>query len=157
MIGRLNKRIDEIYKDLKIDSYTNVRDKIRAAHDYIINNTRYDSLKISNIEDQTYSSNIAYGPIFQGYAVCSGYADAMAIFLDKMGIPNMKVASATHVWNLVYVDNKWYHLDLTWDDPYTSSDINVINHNFFLISYYKLKQWDTTEHTFDQNIYREAL
>jgi hypothetical protein len=156
LISKLNTRINEIYDELKIDG-KDARTQIEDIHDYIINNTKYDALKIDNINDETYSSNTAYGVIFQGFGVCSGYADTMALFLDKMGIPNMKVASATHVWNLVYLDGKWLHLDLTWDDPYTDDNSDVINHNFFLINYETLKRWNTTEHMFDQNVYKEAL
>jgi hypothetical protein len=156
LIDKLNARVNEIYDSLNI-SDKDAKTQIEEIHDYIINNTKYDALKISNINDDTYSSNTAYGTIFQGFAVCSGYADAMALFLDKIDIPNLKVASATHVWNLVYLDDKWLHLDLTWDDPYTSDNSNILNHNFFLISYSRLKGWDTTEHIFDQNVYKEAL
>jgi hypothetical protein len=157
-IEKINARVNEIYNELELEKYNNdKREQIELVHDYIINNTKYDSLKIDNIDDNTYSSNTAYGTFFQGFAVCSGYADAMAIILDKLNIPNIKVASATHVWNLVNLDNKWYHLDLTWDDPYNASGSDILNHNFFLIDYQKLKKWNTVEHTFDQNVYKEAL
>ncbi|HHT38626.1 MAG TPA: hypothetical protein GXZ95_04345 [Mollicutes bacterium] len=158
MIKKTNEQIDAIYKELDLDNKDiDIEEQIKTVHDYIINNSKYDDLKIDNIEDNTYFSNTAYGPLFQGYAVCSGYTDAMALFLDKMNIPNIKVASATHIWNLVYLNDEWYHLDLTWDDPYTEDSTNIISHNFFLIDYEKLKAWNTEEHIFDQNIYREAL
>ena len=32
-------------------------------------------------------------------------------------IINYKISNDEHIWNLVYLDEKWYHLDLTWDDP----------------------------------------
>lgn len=152
----LNERINEIYNGLKLDKYS-TKEKIRSIHDYIIKHARYDALKIDNINDDTYKSSTAYGAIFEGYAVCSGYSDAMAIFLDKLGIPNMKVASNTHVWNLVYLNNEWHHLDLTWDDPYSPNGKDTLNYRFFLIDYDSLKKQDTTEHNFDHNVYKEAL
>lgn len=155
-IRLITNRVNEIYQELELSNYTDDEDKIKLVHDYIINHTKYDSLKIDNINDDTYKSETAYGPLFEGYAVCSGYADLMALFLDKMGIKNMRVATATHVWNLVYLDDKWYHLDLTWDDPYSTNGDNVLNHNFFLIDYTQLKQWNTSEHNFDEKIYIEA-
>lgn len=152
----IDNEIDKIILKLKLDKYSN-KDKIRIIHDFIIKNTKYDSLKAKNINDQTYDSSTAYGLLFEGYAVCSGYADTMSIFLDKLNIPNIKVASTTHVWNLVQLDNKWYHLDLTWDDPYSIKGTDSVNHNFFLITYTQLKQWNTKEHIFDHEIYKEAL
>lgn len=155
-IEKLNTRVDEIYDELDISS-SSIRNQIKAIHDYIINNTKYDALKITNINDNTYNSSTAYGLVFEGYAVCSGYADTMALFLDKMGVPNYRITSDTHVWNYVYIDGIWYHLDLTWDDPYSTDGKNMINHYFFLIDYKTLKQWDTTEHIFDESVYKEAL
>lgn len=155
-ISDVSKKIDEIYSSLNLDNY-DTKGKIRTIHDYIIDHTKYDNLKINNIKDNTYHSTTAYGLLFEEYAVCSGYADTMALFLDKMNIPNMKVASATHVWNLIYLDNKWYHLDLTWDDPYSADGTNTKNYNFFLIDYNTLKNWNTKEHVFDETIYKEAI
>ena len=100
-------------------------------------------------EDTTYKSNIAYGPLLQGYAICGGYTDAMQLFLDKMSIKNFKVASKDHIWNAVYLDNKWYNLDLTWDDPVTTNMIDVLDHSYFLIDTDKLLELDTTQHTFN--------
>ncbi len=154
-IVAINNKINEISNELKLINY-NDEDKIKLVHDYIINHTKYDGLKVDDINDDTYNSETAYGPLYEGYAVCSGYADLMALFLDKMGIKNMRIATATHVWNLVYLDGKWFHLDLTWDDPYSTNGDNVITHNFFLIDYTQLKQWNTSEHNFDENIYKEA-
>ncbi|UKI58189.1 MAG: hypothetical protein L6V81_01725 [Clostridium sp.] len=36
--------------------------------------------------------------------------------LDKLHIPNFKVTSSEHVWNVVYYNGKWTHIDATWDD-----------------------------------------
>ena len=89
----------------------------------------------------------------EGHAICSGYADAMAIFLDKLNIPNIKVSSGNHVWNLVFIDNKWLHIDLTWDDV----EIDRYKNNYFLITTEKLMQQDTAEHNFDKTFFKEAV
>ena len=81
------------------------REIIKIIHDYIINNTKYDSDK-SDRNIEKYNSNIAYGPLLQGYGLCGGYTDAMAIFLDYYDIPNYKVISENHIWNAVYLNNK---------------------------------------------------
>ena len=80
----------------------------------------------------------------------------MAIFLTKIGIPNMKIANDEHVWNLVYLDNSWLHLDLTWDDPVVDTGQNLLLHNFFLITTKDLQQKDNVYHNFDPEIYVEA-
>jgi transglutaminase-like putative cysteine protease len=156
MIDKINTKLNELYSTL-VNPNTSIRDNIKAIHDYIINNTVYDTKKTVDINDDTYSSNTAYGVFYEGVAVCSGYADAMALFLNKMNVPNIKVATDNHVWNLVYIDNKWYHLDLTWDDPVTTSGKQILSHSFFLIDYDKIKSYNTGEHDFNPLIYQEAL
>ena len=130
------------------------KEKIKVIHDYIINNTNYDTLKTNNINDATYKSNTAYGVLIQGYGICSGYSDAMAIFLDKFNIINYKVSNDEHIWNLVYLDGKWLHLDLTWDDPI--SDKNVTRDNYFLIDTNTLEKLDDNSHYFNSSIFSET-
>ena len=152
-INLINDKVDEIISEVTNDTM-NQTEKIKAIHDYIINNTKYDSEKIGGVTK--YKSNTAYGTLTQGYAICSGYSDTMAIFLDKLGIENYKIASTKHVWNLVKVDGSWKHLHLTFDDPVTSSGEDMLLSDYFLIDTQTLKNKDNVEHYFDENIYVEA-
>ena len=148
-IDKLNVGIDEIISN-ELDNNMSNEDKILKIHDYIINNTRYDIDKVST------NSYNALGPLFDGKAVCSGYADLMAIFLSKFGLKNYKVASETHVWNVVYINNEWLHIDLTWDDPIVKdSDVDTLSHQFFMVNTEKLLEFDTKDHNFDTTIYQE--
>ena len=47
-----------------------------------------DYLKSDDITNDTYKSNTAYGVLTQGFGICSGYSDAMKLFLDKLNIIN---------------------------------------------------------------------
>lgn len=175
--GRITIRVKHIYNDSEIllvnnelnkitsslyDSNTSVYDKIRLFHDYIIDHTVYDSSV--SIESQMYvdtNSNNAVGLLFGGKAICSGYSDTMAIFFNSLGLNNYKISSDTHIWNLVYLDNSWLHLDATWDDPVTSDGSNIMLHDFFLITTDQLKQkeidFEKNEHSFDNNLYLESF
>ena len=154
-IAMVNGAIDGIYKELIKENMT-TREKIKAFHDYIINKVSYDEDRANNSTSE-YLSNTAYGPLFQNKAICSGYSDVMALFLDKIGVENHRIASETHVWNHVKLDGVWYHLDLTWDDPITSTGANSLDHDYFLITTKQLEELDKSEHTFDKNIYKEAM
>lgn len=153
-IKLINDKIDEVYNQLTSENNT-TKANILAIHNYIITNSKYDSDKISN--NSSYNSDKALGPLFEGYAICSGYTDAMQLFLEKMGLNNYRVASEAHTWNAVEIDGKWYHLDLTWDDPVTVGvpDLNLLEHSFFLISTKDLLNYNTGQHIFDQEIYKE--
>ena len=153
-INTLNKIVDEFINN-NITNSMGTKEKIRIIHDYIINNADYDILKTKNKDDNTYRSSTAYGVLVQGYGICSGYSDAMAIFLDKLNIINYKISNDQHIWNLVYLDGEWLHLDLTWDDPI--SDSNITRDNYFLISTKNLETLDDGVHYYNKSIFKEAV
>ncbi|MBQ8473114.1 MAG: hypothetical protein IJ501_06390 [Bacilli bacterium] len=147
----LNYKIDEIIKN-NIKDEMDLREKIKVIHDYIINNTKYDTQRSdSNIIN--YKSDTAYGSLIEGYALCGGYTDSMMLFLERFGVKNFRISSENHVWNYVYLDNSWYNLDLTWDDPVSKSGKDLLNYDFFLITDEEMFDLDTTEHTYDKNVY----
>lgn len=151
-IDAINTKMDQIIKE-NTDPNSSIEDKVLKIHDYIINNTVYD------MNDETANSGDAYGALFDGKAKCAGYADAMAIALDKLGVQNYKVASEEHVWNAVYINGKWKHLDLTWDDPVVTNGANItdtIRHKFYMIDTPTLLSYDTKEHSFDKSVYVEV-
>lgn len=164
-INAINKKIDEVLKNNINDSMDDY-EKIKVIHDYIINNAKYD-VKRNNENISQFNSYIAYGPLIEGYATCNGYTDAMALFLNKLGYKNFKIATTPddknltgHIWNAVYLNNKWLHLDVTWDDPVSEDGKDYLLHKYFLITDEELKKADegkvvVTEHNYLKNIYSE--
>ena len=51
------------------------------------------------------------------------------------------------MWNMVKVDGKWYHMDVTWDDPLTSDGRPMLRYDYFLISEAKIRE----DHTIDND------
>lgn len=153
-IDTVEEKINNIYKEI-ITEDMNLEKKIKTIHDYIINNTKYD-IERSDSKITKYYSDIAYGALIENYAICGGYADSMKLFLDKLNIPNYKISSENHIWNLVKIDNNWYHLDLTWDDPVTSTGEDVLEYDYFLITTEELEKIETDQHIFDKSIYKEG-
>ena len=149
----INYEMDKIINN-NIKSNMTVRDKIKIIHDYIINNTKYDKER-SDKNNIQYMSDTAYGALIEGHALCGGYTDAMMLFLERFNIKSYKKSSDNHIWNYVYLDNKWYNLDLTWDDPVTKDGRDILEYNFFLINDDELLKLDTTEHTFNKTVYSE--
>lgn len=150
----LNNKIDEIINK-EIKQNMNDRQKITVIHNYIINNGRYATDKIRE-KSPNNSYNKANDILMNGYGLCSSYADAMAIFLYKLGIENYKIASDVHIWNLVYINNKWLHLDLTWDDPITTSGKDKLENIFLLINNDRLKELKVEKHNYNKEVYKEA-
>ena len=102
-----------------IDSlYGTTYDKLKQVHDYIVKNCEYK-------EGGTNQYNL-YGCLIEGKSVCEGYAEAYKYILDELGIDCVMVSGTginsqnnqeLHVWNYVYFSQKWYAVDVTWDDP----------------------------------------
>lgn len=160
-IELLEKKVDEIYNKLIKDNMS-VREKILAIHDYIINSTSYDSKRAEAITSKdpnfipVYQSHKAIGPLIQNMAICGGYSDAMSLFLIKMNIPNYKISNDDHIWNFVYLEDSWYHLDLTWDDPVLNTGENLLIYDYFLIPTKKLFSLKNN-HEFEESIFLEAV
>ena len=158
-IIKLDKDIDELLKANINDSMSN-RDKIKTMHDVIINNTKYDQEMAKN-DKSAYDSTRINGVLYDHYGICSGYTDIMSVILTKLDIPNFKISSSDHVWNAVYLDGNWYHLDLTWDDPISSSGRNILLHDYFLIDNVELNRLDNVskkqDHMYDKEIYLEFV
>lgn len=164
-IMEINQKVNDIYDAVIRPNMTDY-EKIKAIHDYIIDHVKYDVERNTN-KNSSYLSYKAYGPLIQGHATCSGYTDAMAIFLEKMGIKNFKIATelmqediSGHVWNALYLDNTWLHLDLTWDDPVSEDGKDYLQHKYFLISTEELESADqgeveVKEHIFNKRTYPE--
>ena len=160
-ISKISAKVDEVYNSLINDDMSD-EEKIRTIHDYIINNTVYDEERADEVRnnalvDNIHSSNTAYGPLFTGKAICGGYTDAMALFLDKMGLQNIKVSSSNHIWNAVYINGEWRHLDLTWDDPVVVNGPETLTYNYFLISSDELKSKADSRHDFDEDVFSELM
>ena len=157
----VNNRIDEITSSIISDDMS-TRDKILAFHDYIVNNTVYDSsVSLTNQMTSGTNANNAVGLLYEGKAICSGYSDTLSIFLSRLGVNNYKISSDVHIWNLVNIDGEWLHIDATWDDPVTSDGSNVLLHDFFLIDtnqlFNKEGTLDKNNHSFEKSLYLEAM
>lgn len=87
-------------------------EKVKAIHDYVVKHISYDT---------SYKAYTAYEALVNRSAVCQGYALLTYQLLKEAGIENHFVTGTgdgqPHAWNLVKIENKWYHLDTTFDDP----------------------------------------
>lgn len=152
-IKLIEAKVKDIENEIWSESMSN-EDKIKAAHNYIINNNKYDKDRSDN-NIVKYKSDTAYGSLLEGYSLCGGYTDAMELFLEDMGVKSYKISSENHVWNAVYLNNTWYHLDLTWDDPITTDGSDILEYNFFLITTSELNELEKEQHNYDKNVYSE--
>ncbi len=65
----------------------------------------------------------AYGALVDKACVCEGYSRAMQLIMQKLGIKCGLIYGEydgeDHMWNYIYINGGWYHLDVTWNDNET--------------------------------------
>ncbi len=114
------------------EKYTSAYEKELYIHDYLITNCVYV------LPDTYESANSAYGCIVKGKAGCEGYSRAFQYLLSKLNIDNRLISGESldsdgtyigHMWNYVLLDGEGYFVDVTWDDPRTSTQ--VLRHTYF--------------------------
>ncbi len=134
-IEKIEKQINKIVSEIieKTEGKTDF-EKIRTVHDYLVNTVSYDSsLKGTN-------SHNMVGALIDKVCVCEGYSKAFKYILNKMGFNNIiAVGTATsrsgtedHSWNYVKVNNRWYAVDVTWDDP-TGNGAAMEKYKYFMV------------------------
>lgn len=135
----VQEKVKEIVQE-KMHPSMSDREKVRAAHDYLVLHTAYkeEALVCEGCYPDVYT---AYGALFHGEAVCDGYTKAMVLLLDAVGIENYYVVGEgngqAHSWNLVKVDDTYAHVDVTWDDPIPDRP-GKISYDYFLVPENKL-------------------
>lgn len=113
------RQIDRVVNEIisQLNQFNNDYTKIKYVHDYIINNTTYDI----NAPD---NQNI-YSVFVNRRSVCAGYAKSLQYIMNKIGVYSLYVTGKikshdqeeiNHAWNIIKLDNQYYHLDITWGD-----------------------------------------
>ena len=118
------------------DELTDIQ-KAMLIHDRLIIQCKYDDADIN--EKMATDAHSGWGALVDHDAVCSGYASAYCYLLEQVGIKSEFCPSVEldHVWNIVYIDDVPYHVDVTWDDMSTYSK-GYVSHENFLVSSDKL-------------------
>ena len=134
MAKRLDACVDSLVSSAN-QQYTDY-DKARLIHDAIIINCNYDfntyySIITTNNVSKSDFGATAYGCLLNHKAVCAGYAKAYQLVMNRLGIEcgfvsgcatNSEGQTGDHAWNYIKLDDGYYFVDLTWDDPVSIGD-----------------------------------
>ena len=134
--------------------------KIAQIHNYLVDSIEYDA---SYKAIGTYG---LYGALIAKKCVCEGYAKSFKYLANAAGFEceimqgiatNSSGRTENHAWNCVKVDNNWYAVDPTWDDPivigYNGEPIqgtksDPIKYKFFLRGSYTFEKDHKLEYQF---------
>ncbi|EJO5346280.1 DUF5050 domain-containing protein [Clostridium botulinum] len=131
---QLNTKVQSIISSV-IKSGMSELEKEMAIHDYIVLNTKYDKGALDGNESSDFIFT-SYGCIVNNLAVCDGYAKAMQLLLNKVGVYTIRVTGNSngvgHAWNIVRINGENYQVDATWNDPLPDS--GYVRYRYFNMS-----------------------
>ena len=121
---RVDATLNAIYQKAQqlVPTMTSISEveKEHIIHSFFSNNVIYDNaFKASSYE--------CVGPLLFGKGVCEGTSKAAKLLFDCCGIkslvihgnsmrsPNVADRDAGHTWNILFIENNYYHLDITFD------------------------------------------
>ncbi len=114
MLFQMQSRIRQAF--IPIRNLPSAYKKILYVHDWFLKNVRYD---VSS--PRTHS---ILGPLLDEKGCCQGISLAAKMIFDYLNIPSfilfgkgMRVPNVmeSHAWNVVKIDQDYYHLDITFD------------------------------------------
>ena len=129
--GLINYITITYYSDITLDNYYSIRSQIRNdiktitdsvnpdwsdiqkalyIHDVLRNICEYESSTINKYNKTAYSLFIKHK------GNCIAYSGAYATIMNKLDIDCIIVSSNDHTWNMINIDDNWYHADVTYDD-----------------------------------------
>lgn len=121
--------IDAVLKAIIKPKMTELQ-KETAIVNFILSNTSYD---------HALSSYSAHDALIRKQAVCQGYATLFHRMATKAGLTTQmiqgKLKGTSHLWNLIKLEGKWYHVDTTNEDVnpgvfFNQSDRQMQQHDF---------------------------
>lgn len=136
------KEVKNVVKNLHLDGLTDYQ-KVVKIRKYLCDTVTYPSKE--PYKEPTYT---AYGALIDGSAVCDGYARATEALFEECGVKGMYIWGPVidnrglHAWNLVKLDNKWYQMDITWDDALSSDTYFLVTDAFMKSS----RSWDYSKY-----------
>ena len=116
-VAQCRTAADELTADIKSSSLSEA-DKVLLAHDRIANLMDYNNAAAANPKSATSDDFEITGAFIKHLGVCESYSKAFQYLMIKLGIPCRLNPSndMKHMWNIVTVDGKDYHVDVTNDD-----------------------------------------
>lgn len=134
----LKAKVDEIASEITVGE-----DEFETEleiHDYVVQNCAYRN---STDETAKLEESTAYGALVNGFASCEGYAKAALMLFDKLGIESYLISGKStnrtenmesHMWNAVKINDEYYNLDLTWNDPIKEDGTDEPRYIYFNIT-----------------------
>lgn len=129
---KIAPKYNEIIEGAK--AFKSDEEKVKYVHDKLVEISTY-----SNYTSHEKAKFQSFVSIFEdGKTVCAGYSYGFKWLMDNLEIKSAAVenidskdSSNSHIWNKVYLNDKWYNLDVTWDAQLSKD--NNISYKYYLL------------------------
>lgn len=125
----IDKQIDDMISECStvVDVLDSDIEKAYYLHEFLIDRIDYAYKEDGTPEDASWAHNIV-GMASKEGGVCESYAKSFKFLADIFKLESIIVSGQSkgqkHGWNMVNIDEEWYHIDLTWDDQ----EITIYNY-----------------------------
>lgn len=129
----LSERVEEICRPIL--SIQDFFSKEIYIHNYLAENVRYSHSAVA----QPVNAYTVAGTLLENNSVCAGVTLSFKLLMDYLNIPCIAATGTAttsagvterHAWNLVYIDDSYYQMDVTWDLLDGQKD-RVIKYDYF--------------------------
>lgn len=110
----IDRSLDSILEGIGILDNLDRQSKVDKVLLYIIDNYKYDYLSyFKDIDITYYNDGYLYGIFNDDMVICGNYAALFSALLTRLNIDVYFVNDDSHAWNLIFLDNKYYAIDIT--------------------------------------------
>ena len=132
-IESVNQKIELMSQ--KIDEYLEGLDGLNEYEKELEIHDRLSySVEYSHLEELPREYHTAEGSLLEGVGVCDSFAKALQLIYSRAGIDSIIVLGSLdgnpHAWNMVKINNEWYHVDLTSSHS-IYEETGIVNHAYF--------------------------
>lgn len=152
-ISKVKTAADEIVSQAR--RQPNPWDQVKYIHDYLCRTVVYDTESYKEIGTTLHKSknweycHTVYGCLVNHLCVCDGYTKTFQMLLEKLGIPCYYTEGmgleGRHAWNYLMLEDDYYYMDITWDDPDRENDSSFVMYNYYCTTYDQIQ----ADHTID--------
>ncbi len=99
-----------------------ITNKVENMSEYEVVKYCYDYLILNSYYDARYNDQSILSVLINHTGVCTSYAKSFKYLMDYFNIPCILVegtfteSNESHVWNMIELENNWYHIDVTQGD-----------------------------------------
>ena len=124
----------------RISSSMTVDEMILVIHDAIITELTFAYNEYINQNGNYFMYHQAWGTMAGRKGLCDAFAYILKYYLDCITVNNVHIknrvvysSTLNHMWNMVELNGKWYHIDAAWDglvvksNSFTGTFSNVAN------------------------------